>query len=314
MKSYRATWDFEKEYKQAKKDSPFVVMKYADVLDSMGYVQEGKSIGFNYHGFDMGALHAKSGKKGHGNTSEVTGLEASTIEVEGMRGTEAECQHYHDYHKERLFSQNWPHSAKAFEALKSGKGTIMPDTSKITWIDGKISDDDYMVLIQKEIKDKESKINQIIKVRKKFVKDFFESLEKIDEYMIRTHILDWGIEKPFLKYLLSKMNKKVRKKTKKMMEKLRFSTNMELVRLIGPGKDTYVHLIDGERWFAVKRLLSLIKKYAPIYINDMLKTKYTDLSSNIDNLVFDDEKVICETCGAENDNIAAFCNNCGNRF
>jgi len=174
--------------------------------------------------------------------------------------------------------------------------------------------DDEMLFIEKEIKEKEIKINEIIKIRKTFVKDFYFTIKGIDERMIETHIFEWGLKKPFLKFLLAKVNKKSRKNTKKLIESLRFSINNSTVRLIDSERDTYVYLLDGEKWFVCKRILSLIKKYAPIYINDILKVQYTDLSSSLDRLVFDDEKSICEKCGAENDIVAVFCNNCGNKF
>ncbi|MCK5615167.1 hypothetical protein KAR91_75585 [Candidatus Pacearchaeota archaeon] len=220
---------------------------------------------------------------------------------------EAKDDHYHDYHKGETFSTlSW--NDDVVDALSSGIGFAMPCTETITDISGEKD----MVIIDKDIKDKERQINKILETRKLFIKNFFESFEDLDKKVVEDHLFDWDVKVEFLNFLLTKVNKKNRKKAKKLFNKLRFySVRIDFV-LKGHSKD--VTRLDGENWFVVKKLIAMIKKYGCIFINDVFQTRYSDLAANYDSLVFDDEKTICEACGTENENVAIYCNNCGKRF
>lgn len=172
-----------------------------------------------------------------------------------------------------------------------------------------------MVAIDNKIKDKQEKINQILKARQKYIEEWIRDFYKLDTKIIQTFILnyDW-LRKEFMKYILNNVKKKSKKTIKKALEGLRIDKGYECIKGKMDGNRKNITLMSGNYWVFHKKLLAIIKKYATSYTNDALKDKYEELTSEYDSLLYDDEMCICEKCGYENQILVTFCSNCGTRL
>jgi len=166
-----------------------------------------------------------------------------------------------------------------------------------------------------KIKEKQEKINQIVSARRKFIKKWMHDFLEIDKNILDHYILDYRvITKDFRNFILKNVQKKQRKVLKKGLEYIRIRRGYKEIEYGKRYHTQGIQILSGVKWNFVKKILAIIKKYACLYANEILKTKYSDLTSKYDVLLYDEETSICERCGTENPLIAIFCNNCGKRF
>lgn len=168
--------------------------------------------------------------------------------------------------------------------------------------------------IEKRVKDKQEKINKIIETRKEYIKSWLNRFTDLDSDIRYKYILKYSwLRSDFRKYILNNIGRKT-KGLNTSLKRIGIDLNSNSIKYGKAGKKIRGHLLSGEKWNFVKKILAIINKYAIMYANERLKAKYSELTSKYDALLYDDETIICEACGTENQIIALFCNSCGKKF
>lgn len=179
-------------------------------------------------------------------------------------------------------------------------------------VEGEIKMNENM---EKRVKERQENINKIVDIRKEYVKAWLKKFKELDSDIRYKYILKYSwLRSDFRKYILNNVGKKTKKGLNTCLKNILLQMNDGSILYGKSGKRIQAHLLSGEKWNFVKKLLAIINKYASAYANDKLKIKYSDLTSKYDVLLYDDETLICEACGTENQIIATFCNNCGKKL
>ena len=169
--------------------------------------------------------------------------------------------------------------------------------------------------MEKRVKEKQEKINKIVDARKEYVNEWIKKFKELDSDVRYRYVLKYSwLRKEFIKYVLDNIGKNSRKGLKTALKYIMIHLSDDLVTYGKRGQRVDAHLLSGEEWNFVKKILAIISKYGISYANDRLKVEYSELTSKYDGLLYDDEKIICESCGTENEIVALYCNTCGKKL
>jgi len=204
-----------------------------------------------------------------------------------------------------------PFGVVSFDRADSDSSWRIDGQEVTLTVEGEIKMNDNM---EKKIKEKQEKINKVVKVRKEYISNWIEKFKELDYEIRVNYIMEYSwLKKKFIQYITNKVEKKNRKVIKKSLELTRIHFS-DVIVTYGKGCDREkAHLLSGDQWNFLKKILAIISKYATAYANERLKIKYSKLTSKYDALLYDDESIICESCGTENQIIALYCNSCGKK-